>query len=162
MAKNTASLIKNNLGKLNKSFTKLADLELLVGVPKEHDARKEEGMNNATLAYIHDNGSPANNIPARPFMKPGIQAVRSKLNARMKLAAQHALAGTEGSGERDLHIAGLLVQSSIRNTINEGIQPALEDGTIAARKRRGRSGTKPLVDTGQLRNSITYVVKRKT
>lgn len=160
MAKNAASLVKNNFGKLGKAFAELSNLELLVGVPKENDARKEEGMNNATLAYIHDNGSPANNIPARPFMKPGIQAVRGKLNDKLKLAAKNAMTSAE-SADRQLHVAGLIAQSSIRNTINEGIAPALQDSTIAARKRRGRTGTKPLIDTGQLRNSITYVVRRK-
>jgi hypothetical protein len=33
--------------------------------------------------------------------------------------------------------------------------------TLERRRAKGRTGTKPLIDTGQLRNAITYVLRKK-
>jgi hypothetical protein len=45
-------------------------------------------------------------------------------------------------------------------TAGQGFAP-LAAATLAARRRKGRTGTKPLIDTGQLRRAITYVLRRK-
>jgi hypothetical protein len=37
----------------------------------------------------------------------------------------------------------------------------LAERTLAARKARGRTGEKPLIDTGQLRNAVTFVVQAR-
>lgn len=163
MAKNSATLVFDKFSKVVKGMSAL-NSDVLVGVPNDKTERKEadsEGMNNATLAYIHDNGSPAANIPARPFMRPGIEEARDKIVSALRTGAKQALQGKEQGVERALNIAGLTAQSSIRGTINEGIGPELADSTLAARRARGRKGTKPLVDTGQLRNAINYVVRKK-
>ena len=57
--------------------------------------------------------------------------------------------------------AGLIAQNSVKATITagEGFAP-LAESTLAARKRRGVSRTKPLIDTGSLLNSITYVIRK--
>ncbi|MDD1617199.1 MAG: hypothetical protein LUQ28_12105, partial [Methylococcaceae bacterium] len=56
--------------------------------------------------------------------------------------------------------AGIVAQNSVKATITkgEGFEP-LAESTIKARQRKGFKGTKPLIRTGQLRNSITYIVK---
>lgn len=117
-------------------------------------------MNNATLAYIHDNGSPAANIPARPFMRPGIESVKGRIATSLEKGALAVMHNESNGVEKALHIAGLTAQSAIRSKINQGIEPALAESTLAARRARGRQGTKPLIDTGQLRNSINYVVRK--
>ena len=154
----------------------LSKKKVLVGVPEEKIGRKEEGMNNATLAYIHDQGSPKANIPPRPFMDPGIKAVQPAINKGMMVVAKEQLK----VGPKDktkIHAAfdkvGIACQASIRNVINTG-----EDFTplkYATKRRRLlkraylRKKSKedqtaimdsmhPLIDTGQLRNSISYVV----
>jgi hypothetical protein len=57
--------------------------------------------------------------------------------------------------------AGLIAESSVRKKINEGPFEPLAPKTLQERKRRGRTGEKPLIDTGQLRNSVTYVIRPK-
>lgn len=147
---------------------KLSSQEVLVGVPNDTTTRKadeEDGekppMNNATLAYIHDNGSAAANIPARPFMVPGIQEAKPKMVEYFKDAGKSVLVREAESIDKELHKVGLTAQSAIRAKINEGPPPALADSTLAARARKGRKSKKPLVDTGQLRNSINYVIRKK-
>ena len=163
---NAAKLILDNLPKLKTSFARLASQEVLVGVPKETDPRKDENekqpMNNATLAYIHDKGSPKRNITARPFMEPGIEACKDRVVNQFKIGAKKALDADDAAIEHALHKSGMIAKLSIQNTINAGPPPPLAEETLAARRRRGRTGTVPLIDTGQLRNSINYVIRKKT
>lgn len=175
--------IINNLPKLKTSFAKLSKKDVLVGVPSDTSERKDDegSMNNATIAYIQDNGSPAANIPARPFMVPGIEGCKDKLSGMFKKGAQEIVEGNDGAIEASLTKAGLIAQASIRNKINEGIPPPLADSTLKARIRSGKavkgakaelksryegnppsmSNAKPLIQTGQLRNSISFVVRNK-
>lgn len=158
-------IIKNNLPKLKEALTKVSKQEVLVGVPAENSNRKsapgeKQAMNNATLAYIHDNGSAAANIPARPFMRPGITRAKARIAETLGLSAKQAING-DGSIDKGLMKAGLIAQLSIREVINEGVPPELAPNTIKARQKRGRTGTRPLIDTGQLRNAINFVVKEK-
>lgn len=161
--KNAAKLLVDRLPKLQKSLAVLTKRDVLVGVPGETNSREEpgEGMNNASLAYIHENGAPAANIPARPFMQPGVDDAKKKIVHHFELAAKRAMTGDDAFVERGLHAAGMVTQSAMRKRINEGPPPALAKSTLAARKARGRQSTKPLVDTGQLRNSINYVIRKK-
>ena len=161
------SLRINRLNNLIAAMGVLNSSEVLVGVPKDHNVRKEEEAdeeappNNAMIAFLMDKGSPANNIPARPFMEPGIAKVKGKLSETLAKAAKATLSNGSSAVESYLNRAGLIAQSSIRGTINDGKDfTPLSEGTLRARRARGRTGTKPLIDTGQLRNSITYVIKR--
>jgi hypothetical protein len=83
------------LEELRASLSILADVEVLVGVPEETtDVRNEDGqeyITNAALAYIHDNGEPSANIPARPFMVPGITAVQEKIAGQLRKVATRGL-----------------------------------------------------------------------
>ena len=160
LAKNVLSTVKDNLPGLLEAFRGLEKREVLVGVPADNTDR-EETMTNATLAYIHDNGSPARNIPARPFMEPGIKSAKAKIAKQFGFAAKRFISGGAEEASRDLNKVGLIAQAAIRAKINEGIGPELAKSTLAARRKRGRTGTKPLVDTAQLRNSINYVVREK-
>ncbi len=173
--------VLDNLPRLQAGVDRLSTLEVLAGVPRDKTQRNEEPMiTNAAIAFIQDQGSPAQNIPARPFMRPGISNAKEAIATSFKRAAKRAVDGqTNASVEEDLHRAGLKAQNSIRAAINEGIPPPLSIATLKARARRGRKGAKkaleainaggpaniadakPLVDSGQLRNSITYVVRKK-
>lgn len=184
---NPAKLITNKLPKMLAAFDALVQKDVLVGVPRAKTARSDEPINNATLAYIHDNGAPASNVPARPFMRPGIKRAEKQIAAEFKIAASAVLTGNEGLVNACMNRAGLAAQNAIRAVITEGIAPPLKPETIAARKygrktksmRKGEKeymkeiaqgatpaeaqasvGITPLVNTGQLRNSITYVVKK--
>lgn len=169
----------------------LTQRDVLVGVPDSGATRQDETpgpMNNATLAYIHDNGSPAANIPARPFMRPGIKAAQEKIEARLKNAATAALDGQKQKIDDQLSAAGMVAATSIKKEINDGDFAPLSPSTVAGRARsrgtksrrkaeleylemvrndvppelaQGVAGIHPLVNTGQLRNSITYVLRGK-
>ncbi len=170
----------DRVGSVLKAIKSLAERDVLVGVPDPKTDRKSgEPITNAQLAYIHDNGSPVNNIPARPFMRPGIKDAQDKIDLRMKKAAEAALSGSPSGVDNELASAGLVAQNSIKSKINSGDFVPLALSTLRARAARGRKGAKaelesraagnppnpenarPLIDTGQMRNAITYVVRNK-
>lgn len=151
----------DNFARVAAGIKKIADTRVMVGVPAEKGARKEgEPINNAALAYIHDNGASEAGIPARPFLKPGIRTKQAEIEAGLVKTGQAALDGKTDAVDRGFNIVGLIGQNAVRAKINEGVPPPLKPETIAERKRRKRTGTKPLIDTGQLRNSLTYVIRK--
>jgi hypothetical protein len=186
------------LDELYTSLAILADIEVLVGFPEETAQRQEDSretddygkpiksvegsdMTNAALGYVHDNGAPEVNIPARPFMIPGIEEAKPRLVN--KLAQMTNAVVRRGGGmtvvEQGFHQVGLIAKLSIQNKITEGIPPPLADSTLRERAKKGRKGAgiellsrekgyapsmdfaKPLVDTGQMRNAVTYVIRSR-
>lgn len=177
-------VVLDHVQEVLKALGGLTTKAVFVGIPDEHAGRREGEISNAALGYIHENGAPEVNIPARPFLLPGVKAVQTETIAGFKRAAGFALEGREGAVERELHRIGLTAQNSVRGVISAGIAPELAPSTIKGRLRRVKgkkrladinarlaSGTAlstqngvegiftPLIVTGQLRNAITYVIR---
>lgn len=182
--KTGVKLTKNGLPDLMAKLEALTRQRVLVGFPADdqNSLRKEDtAITNASLAYIHDNGAPEANIPARPFMREGIRAAETSIANQLWSTAKKVVKpeGTTAEIDAGLSATGIRAVNGIRARINEGIPPPLSDRTIAARAARGRKGAlweqawraagapagtdlaKPLIDTGQLRNAVTYVIRKK-
>ncbi|MCX5495374.1 hypothetical protein OSH11_11700 [Kaistia dalseonensis] len=162
----TIKITVDRVDDLMKAIKSLTQDRVLVGVPADKGERQpgdeDEGpINNAALAYIHDNGAPEANIPARQFMIPGIENAKDAIASRLKAGAKNALLGKVDAADIALNRAGLIAQNSIRSKIDDGPFTPLAPATLANRRRRGRSGEKPLIDTAQMQRSITYVVRKK-
>lgn len=152
------------------AIRQLRSKELLVGVPEEKNNRKPDEnesseISNAAIMFIAENGSPANNIPARPVMTIGINAAQPRVVAEFKKGAQAIMDGNEGTIEKILTRVGMIASGEIKRVINNqiGIE-APAKSTIErrlARKPTPFLGTKALIVTGQLRNSVTFVIKDK-
>ncbi|MHA6574555.1 hypothetical protein [Pseudomonas yamanorum] len=154
----------DNVAKVLASIQDLASKQVLAGIPASKAERKEgdeEPINNAQLGYLHNYGSPAQNIPAREFMGSGIELARESIDNHLKKAAKAAMDGNSEKVDVELNATGLVAQAGLRSRINSGEFEALSPVTLAARRKRGRTGDKPLIDTGQLRNSLTYVIRKK-
>ncbi|WP_248322030.1 hypothetical protein [Caballeronia sp. Sq4a] len=158
----TVKITRDKVASVIKAVSDLATKDVLVGIPDSAPERKDgEPISNAQIGYIQEHGAPAANIPARPFLVPGVRDAQDKIGERLGRGAKAALNGQD-QAEQTLNAAGLIGQNAARAKINSNIQPKLADSTIAARIARGVTRTNTLVDTGQLRNSITYVVRKKT
>lgn len=179
------TLKRDRLPELEKLMLQLSSVEVLVGFPEDSAARKEDaGITNAALGYIHDNGAPEQNIPARPFMIPGIESESEALADTLASVARTVLKTEDAAAiERGYHRLGLKAQLAIRRKINEGIAPPLSDRTLRERARRGKKGrkgaklelelraagwtpstdfAKPLVDTAQMRNAVNYAIRQRS
>lgn len=154
-------MVTNNLPALAAGLKALNENQVLVGVPAQKSPRKGDPINNAALAWIHNFGFPTLNIPARPFMAPGIENAKTAIRDRMERAAKGALAGNNAAVLGQLNAVGIVAASSIKTKIQQGPFVALKPSTLAARRRKGRKGTRPLIDTAQMLGSITYVIRPK-
>ena len=159
---------------MRKRIAQLVKSEVLVGIPSDKTERKDDdntpdpdGPNNAMIGYVQNYGSPALNIPARPFMKPGIKNAQDVISAQFKASAIAIMENKPEEARNHLEAAGLAAQTSIQEKITTGPFQKLADSTIAARERKAKKkGTeapdKPLMESGQLRAAISYVVHEKS
>lgn len=162
--KDGLTVTADNLASVVQAIHKLTGEQILVGIPQANTERRNDdnsSITNAEIGYIQETGSPAMNIPARPFLVPGIEASEKGITKQLEKGAHAALDGSQQDVEQAFHAAGLVAQNGVRHQINDGDFEPLSEATLAARRARGRTGTKPLIDTVQMRNSVTYVIRKK-
>lgn len=158
--KNGVTVVTDHVSRVMEGLRLLSHTRVMVGVPQEKNARSESGLTNAEIGYIHENGAPEVNIPARPHLVPGVRNVQDKLLLLLEKAEKAALEGRPNGALQALHAAGLTAQAAVRAKITSGPFVPLAPSTLAGRRRKGRKGTKPLLDTTQYRSSISYVLRR--
>jgi len=93
-------------------------------------------------------------IPERPFMRNAMKENASKYGDAMARSAAKILRG-EASVYDVLNKLGVTAQQDIKRSIDSLKSPPNSPVTIA---RKGSS--KPLIDTGEMRNSVSYEVKK--
>lgn len=124
---------------------------ILADAPKtEHDG----GDGAATLleiAAIHEFG--AGPIPQRSFIRATIDQRKADIAKLQGVLAGQVLAG-KLTPDQALTQLGAKVASWMQQRIASGIAPALDPATVAA-----KGSSVPLVDTGQLKASITFLVE---
>ena len=181
----SAKLKFDGLPKLKISLEKLSKRDVYVGIPGKNTLREtpegeQEPINNATIGYLMQNGVPSQNIPARPFMTIGMDQAKPAVIRSFQTAAKKALHKDDAAITVGLERAGLTASAEIKKAITDGIPPPLKDSTLKARARKYKYrkaeraelaaraageqpslSVKPLVDTAQLLNSITYVIRNK-
>jgi len=169
----TASIhIKDDTNVMMKAFAELERTHVLVGIPESNAGRDGE-ITNAALLYIHSNGSPLNNLPARPVIEPALERNMDKIGEILSAAITNAADGDISGMNANLEKAGLAGQTAAINYMNDKTNgmPPLAPSTVKRKQRKG-SGIapdtgasdsqfdNPLIDTGSLRNSITYVIRQ--
>lgn len=126
--------------------------------------RREAGatIDNVALAVIHEYGLPKGSwkknpemfIPPRPFLRSTFDAKKSEWNALLMRMAPLVLAG-KLTVEQALELLGQRASADVRRRITSGSN--FTPNAPSTIRRKGSS--RPLVDTGQLVNSISYVVE---
>ena len=147
------------IGEVKKSLMSLEKLEVLIGIPESNNNRDEGSpVTNAQLAYLHSKGSPLQNIPARPFLEPSIEKNKDLLLAQQKKALTYSMSGNVSEYRNELGKIGLLMSSKAKEFITDPSN-GLAPNSPRTIKKKGSS--KPLIDTGSLMNSITYVIRER-
>ncbi|MDN7494837.1 hypothetical protein QZM89_06545 [Burkholderia gladioli] len=134
-------MTQDNLDAVLKSIAALVQQEVLVGVPDSAAGRKDDGqpISNAEIGYIMETGSPANNVPARPHLVPGVEHALPAVTKQLERGVGAALDGNVEKVGQQLHAAGTLAVSSVRLTIRNNIPPPLAPSTVANRYRQRRT-----------------------
>jgi len=163
MFKITADVKENDqaLQAMQAALKELDSLQVLVGIPEDESMRKDGEISNAVLLYIHSNGSPANNLPARPVIEPALEDNKERIGTIMGAATKAAMAGDSAGMKAQLEKAGMAGQNAAKDWFtnpSNGFAP-LQPSTAKQKERKGADVERPLIDTSDLRNSITYVVR---
>lgn len=151
----------NGLIDILNAVSEISQIDVLVGVPHGEARTDEDGMTNAAIGYLLETGSPAMNLPPRPHLVPGVEEVQDIIAEKLSYAVDAALTGNTKRMYFYLESAGMKATMNVKRFINTGEFARLAPLTILKRKQRGRKSIKPLVDTGQYRNSHTYVIMKK-
>jgi hypothetical protein len=158
----SVSSSSGNLSDLERIFEDLKKTQVLVGVPQDKTTRAGEPVTNAELCFIHTNGSPVRGIPARPIIEPAIEDDNEVISEILRNALESFLTGDEVGGMRYLEMAGIEGQGASQDwfTNPKNNWPPNSPQTQAIKRAKGSTDPKPLIDTGELRKSITYVIRK--
>lgn len=140
--KNSAK-VRSALQKKLKEYA--SDQKVLVGIRGEAGTTEDGSMTLATLGAIHEFGAP--NIPERSFLRTGVSDAIPNISS----LAESRL-GKDGV-DKTLNLIGLMAQNAVKKKIVDLRDPANAVSTI-----RAKGSSNPLIDTGGLLGSITYIV----
>ena len=108
--------------------------------------------------YLKTHGSALLNIPPRPVLEPAIQANKEAIGVQLASASRAAIDGRPGQCVTALNKAGMIAESAAKGWF-EKPENHWKPNSPKTIKRKGSDS--PLIDTGEMRKSITYVVEDK-
>ncbi len=143
-----------------------------VGVPS--GTTEADGTPVALIAAVHEFGAPEKGIPERPFLRTAIQENRGKY-ARLNRINLVAVLNQKMTMEQALGQLGEVAKGDVQANISDGKFQPLAESTIKVRERKRSKGysqkinkkaaasggpvDKPLIETGQLRQSIAWEIE---
>lgn len=135
--------LSQRLAKLNK--------RVLIGVPA--GPTEKDGTSMALVAAVNEFGSPENGIPERPFLRTGIRENYPRIT-RLNVRTLRQVTDGEMTASTALGLLGEIAVGGVKAKIAAGGFVANAPSTIKA-----KGSDKPLIDSGSLRQSITYKVE---
>ena len=127
-----------------------------------------KGASVADIATFNEFGT--RTIPQRSFMVSTMDENRRQL-LRMNRNLYFKIAAGTMTTERALEIMGIRIKSLIQKKITDLRDPPNAPSTIRRKRKRstnrrigvegGDSGVNPLIDTGQMRQSVSYKVRMR-
>lgn len=136
----------NNMG---AALDRVADAALEVRVGFLSGATYPDGTSVPLVAAINEFGAPSRGQPPRPFMRRAV----AKHQGHWAKDMATLLVKNDYNVEKTLDGMGILIEGQIRQSITDLRSPKLADSTKA---RKGSS--KPLIETGHMRESVDHEV----
>jgi hypothetical protein len=151
MSSRTTDRITPDGVKFQKMLKEFADKEVRIGF-QHGKATEEDGTDICDIAAWNELGTV--HIPARPFLRMSVDDNVSKINSFLQEKKQDILNGA--TAEQILEDIGIFQKDLIQEKITDGSFTPNAESTI---KKKGSS--KPLIDTGGMRKSVNYEIKKK-
>ena len=145
--------------RLKREFERMETKPPMVKVGILGDSTKNQRadgtLSNVEIGTIHEYG--AAGMPERSFLRSTMEENQAKYRKMMALGLRQmfVLRGVElkAGAERLMDLVGMRAAADVKKKITDGIPPPNAPSTIAA-----KGSSTPLVDTGQLLNSISWAV----
>lgn len=120
----------------------------------QHDMDKGTPYSKAHELFVHENGSPLYNIPPRPILEPAIEDSKEEIAEEMSKVIE---AGMEGKNVTpELHKVGFLAENAAKEWFKNPDNKWAANSPVTV-KRKGSD--QPLIDSGELREKITHVIR---
>lgn len=159
------------LARLKTAAKELGGMEVKVGYfedqsypakpPKSKNGKGSPAVPVAYIAAIQELGYPEGGIPSRSYMRTTIAAKQQEWSELTAKAARGIAKGTR-TAKQVGDVLGSSVAGDMRRTLADLQEPALSERTLAARRKRGNSATKPLIDEYHyLFKALTHTVEIK-
>ena len=137
--------------KFMRMLEELATKEVRIGFQRGQ-ASESDGTDICDIAAWNELGTV--NMPSRPFMRKSVNENEGKIKSFVKSMKHDLVSGA--SGEQILKKIGIFQKDLIQEKITEG---EFAPNAVSTVKKKGSS--KPLIDTGRMRQSVNYVIKEK-
>ena len=156
--RHTSPHVHGNLSNMRNVFERLrevAGLQVVVGVPeglKKVDDKGRE-LSLGEIAAVNCFGSSDGHIPSRPFLRQGVRKAEGKITRIYGTCLRGIVKGTIG-----VHYTLELIGTEAANVVKQEI---LDGGFVpnAPSTIDAKGSSRPLTDSGQLRQSVTHIVE---
>ena len=140
-----------------RELQKLSTKQVRVGLKRGKKGKKHNGMPSKAdlveIALYNELGT--NTIPSRPFLAQTVQMHEEEIKEMAATEVSQALLGEKDS-QQAFEVIGEDVRKKVQNRIDEGQFVPNAPSTI---RRKGHDH--PLIDTGTMRDSISYTICEK-
>lgn len=154
MARNVKiKIVDKGWEKYLKAIPSLRNSYTRVGFPAGEDPAPGDKTFDQVVqvAAVHEFGAPKVNIPERSFLRSTFDEQREPINQALEKVYEQVAAGQRTTRQAFSRV-GEWFKGKVQNKIRDLKSPALATETI---KRKGSAN--PLVDTGQMMQSVTHV-----
>lgn len=141
---------------VRKRISQLARYQVLVGIPKDAP-NYPDGTSLAEVAYTNEFGSDDGRVPERSFLRKGIYGRAAKYHALLRTVLEKLLRNPEARAKAEMQKVGLIASQDVKQQIDDTYTPPNAEYTI-----RLKGSSHPLIDTGHLRQQITYKVRKRS
>ena len=138
-----------------KEIKKLKKLQVRVGYQQGNDFYDEDGKKVDVLDVAMFNELGTSTTPSRPFMRDSVDDNMDKITSFCKSQLK-GIANGSSNAEQALKAIGAMQVGLVQKTIKDGDFAPNAPSTIAL-----KGSDKPLIDTGQMRQSVHYVISDK-
>jgi len=141
--------------KFYAEIEKLKDNEVFIGFQagkKMHTGEDGRSVDIAEIAAFNEFGTSTS--PSRPFLRQTVDDNKEKINEACTRAAKQL--ANNGNAEQGLKVLGAYGVKLVQEKIRHGNFKPNAPSTI---KMKGSA--QPLIDTGQMRQSVHYVIRKK-
>ena len=142
-----------------KNVTALSSKSLVVGV-LQNAGKEEDGTDLVDVAIWNEYGTRDGHIPARPFLSIATDENKAKWQ-KLTEGAANAVIDRKMPVDQALEIIGSQMAGDVQMVIGDKskLKPN-RPATIRAKSKKGKIGDAPLIDTGRLRQSIHFDIRK--
>lgn len=131
-----------------------------VAIRKAMDKMMKSGRtySEAYQMYLYSNGSALYAVPPRPVIGPALKAHRKEIGKGFQRIYKAAADGNEAALKNAINWTGMKTQNACRDWFYDARNGWPKN---APRTIKVKGSERPLIDSGNLRNSIIYVVREE-